>query len=74
MAYGVNANLVQKWRARAAKCQDTAVTAPNVCFVSMPLQAAALTFEVTELHIELRRGPVTAKVNWPTSSAAECAA
>ena len=63
MAHGVNANLVHKWRARAAKRQDTAVTAPNVSFVPVPLQAAALTAEVPELRTELRRGPVTATVS-----------
>ncbi len=74
MAHGVNANLVHKWRAQAAKREDTAVTAPDVSFVPVPLQAAALTAEFTELRIKLRRGPVTATVNWPMSSAAECAA
>ena len=74
MAHGVNANLVHKWRARAAKRQDTAVTAPNVSFVPVPLQAAALTAEVPELRTELRRGPVTVTVSWPMSSATECAA
>jgi transposase len=74
MAHGVNANLVHKWRAQAAKREDTAVTVPNISFVPVPLQAAALTSGVTELRIELRRGPVTATVSWPMSSAAECAA
>jgi transposase len=74
MAHGVNANLVHKWRAGASKRQDTAVTAPNVSFVPVPLQAAALTAEVAELRVELRRGPVTATVSWPMSSAVECAA
>ena len=74
MAHGVNANLVHKWRARAAKRQDTAVTAPNISFVPVPLQEAGITSELTELRIELRRGPVTATVSWPMSSAAECAA
>ena len=74
MAHGVNANLVHKWRARALKRQDIAMTAPEVSFVPVPLQAAALTAEVTELRIELRRGPVTATVSWPMASVAECAA
>lgn len=74
MAHGVNANLVHKWRARAAKYQDTAVTAPDVSFVPVPLQAAGITPEATELRIELRRGPVAATVSWPMSSSAECAA
>ena len=74
MAHCVNANLVHKWHARAVKRQNTAVTAPNVSFVPVPLQAAALTAEATELRIELRRGPATATVSWPMSSAVECAA
>ena len=73
MAHGVNANLVHKWRARAANYQDTAVTAPDVSFVPVPLQAAGITPEATELRIELRRGPVTATVSWPMVSAIECA-
>ena len=74
MAHGVNANLVHKWRAGAAKRQDTTVTAPDVSFVPVPLQAASITPEATELRIELRRGPVTATVSWPMASAIECAA
>ena len=74
MAHGVNTNLVHKWRARAAKRQNTVVTVPNVSFVPVPLQTASSASEVTELHIELRRGPMTATVSWPMSSAIECAA
>ena len=74
MAHGVNANLVHKWRARAAKRQDITMMVPDVSFVPVPLQAAGIASEVTELRIELRRGPVTATVNWPMASAAECAA
>lgn len=74
MTHGVNANLVHKWRAQAPKHQATAVTASNASFVPVPLEAAALTSEVTELRIGLRRGPATATVSWPMSSAAECAA
>ena len=74
MAHGVNANLVHKWRAGAAKRQETAVTAPNVSFVPVPLQTASLAPKAAELRVELRRGPVTATVSWPMSSAAECAA
>jgi transposase len=70
----VNANLVHKWRAQAAKHQDTAVTASNASFVPVPVEAAALTSKVTELRIGLRRGPATATVSWPMLSAAECAA
>jgi hypothetical protein len=33
---------VHKWRARAAKRQDTAVTAPNVSFVPVHLRRPAL--------------------------------
>jgi hypothetical protein len=42
MAHGGNANLVHKWRAWAAKRQDTAVTARDVSFVPVPLQAVSL--------------------------------
>lgn len=73
MAHGVNANLVHKWRARAAKRQNTTVTEPHVSLDSVPSQAAAMTAEVTELRIELRRAPVTATVSWPMASVIECA-
>ena len=47
MAHGVNANLVHKWRARAAKRQDIAVTAPNASFVPVPLyQSRSITFQM----------------------------
>jgi transposase-like protein len=52
MAHGVNANLVHKWRARAAQRQDTAVTAPNASFVPVPLQAASISSEATQLRIQ----------------------
>lgn len=74
MAHGVNANLVHKWHAGAVKRQNTDVTAPDVSFVPVPLQAAGIAPEATKLRIELRRGPVTATVSWPMSSAIECAA
>ena len=74
MAHGVNANLVHKWRAGAAKRQETAVMAPNVSFVPVPLQAAGISPDASELRLELLRGPVTATVSWPMSSAIECAA
>ena len=74
IAHGVNANLVHKWRARAAKCQDIAATATDASFVPVPLQAASIASVITELRIELRRGPVIATVSWPMASAVECAA
>lgn len=74
MAHGVNANLVHKWRARALKRQDIAMTSPDVSFVPVPLQTASIASQSMELRIELRRGPVTATVSWPMESVAECAA
>jgi transposase len=74
MAHGINANLVHKWRARAAKRQEIAVVAPGAPFVPVPLATVGIASQVTELRIELRRGPVTATVSWPMSAVAECAA
>ena len=73
MSHGINANLVHKWRARAAKRQEIAVVAPGAPFVPVPLATVGIASQVTELRIELRRGPVTATVSWPMSAVAECA-
>jgi transposase len=74
MAHGVNANLVHRWHAQVAKCQDIAMTTLDVSFVPVPSQASGIPSEATELRIELRRDPVIATVSWPMSSVAECAA
>lgn len=74
MAYGINANLVHKWRAQALKRQDIAATANAATFIPVPILAQSSSTASVDLRIELRRGSVTITVCWPVSAAIECAA
>jgi transposase len=67
MAHGINANLVHKWRRRAQGHHPVPAGPPG--FVALPAAAPAQT----DLHIEVRRGPVTVTLSWPLSAAADCA-
>jgi transposase len=76
LAYGLNANLVHKWRRMAAATPARkAVESPMPAhsFIALPLAASQPT-PAQELVIELRRGALTVKVSWPVTAASECAA
>jgi len=68
MAHGLNANLVHKWRRQA----DAPVPPSTQAFV--PVALAAPVNEPQGIELELHRGALRIKVNWPLASAAACAA
>ena len=80
LAHGLNANLVHKWRRRAARRSEPQPlqqpsTAPAP-FIALPVLAAPEQTPAppADIRIELRRGAATVSVSWPVSAAGECAA
>jgi len=87
MSYGLNANLVHKWRraVQAEQATQAVTTRPaasalpqggtgGFVALAMPSQAAAGAVLLADIRIELRRGATTMAVTWPTAAAADCAA
>ena len=80
LAHGVNANLVHGWRrvererTQAPGATPAPESAPMIeAMAFVPVTVAPSTCEPA-IEIELRRGPLTMKVSWPQSAAAQCAA
>lgn len=86
MAYGINANLVHKWRRfaqRKVAASGIAATpaTPTQAFIPLvigvpttPPPADVIPQEqLQEVRIELRGGAFAATVTWPMSANAECA-
>ena len=76
LAHRINANLVQKWRRQArgdggsASRVDAAFVPLAVSSVAGPTSAVA----PATIQIEVRRGAVSARIQWPLSAGAACAA
>jgi transposase len=76
LAHRINANLVQKWR-RQARGDGGRAAGVDATFVPVAVgSVAAPTSAVTPaaIQIEVRRGAVSARIQWPVSAAADCAA
>ena len=73
LEHGLNANLVHRWR-RIAEGREIGAYAKPVAtqFVSLPIPAP-LEAASADIRIELRRGPTSITVTWPSGAAAECA-
>ena len=75
MAYGINANVVHRWRQLAREAGQASVSKPREFIpvvVASPAHAEADGSR--DIEIELRRGAITMKVSWPRSAAADFAA
>ncbi len=75
LAHRINANLVQKWRRRA---RGDGGGAPRVDAAFVPLAVSSIAEPTSAvapatIQIEVRRGVVSARIQWPVSAAAECA-
>lgn len=70
MANGLNANLVHKWR-RGVEPSPTKLAA---AFIELPMPHVASPAPTRDIRVELRRGPTTVSINWPSECASECAA
>jgi len=82
MAFGINANLVHKWRRfaqRAVVATGSSATPamPTPTFIPLVIGAPTvqppIDAEPQEVRIELRGGAFAATVTWPMSANAECA-
>ena len=82
MAFGINANLVHKWRRLAQR--EVAATGrvstppmPRPTFIPLvigvPTVQPPIDAQLQEVRIELRGGAFAATVTWPMSANAECA-
>lgn len=73
MAHGINANVVHRWRQLAR--QGKATPAKTGEFIALPLMVAPEPAPASaDIRVELRRGPVTMTITWPSSNAAGFAA
>ncbi|SEL08029.1 transposase [Roseateles sp. YR242] len=72
MSYGLNANLVHKWR-RLVSGDDEICNSPAFVPVSV-VSVTPPSDPPQSIELELRRGPVHVRVRWPMSSATACAA
>lgn len=87
-AHGVNANLLRRWliqrnavapspiALQPALRVDKGSTAPASAGAAqfVPITVHASAAPVADIRIELRRGPITVSVSWPTHEAVACAA
>lgn len=74
LAHRINANLVQKWRRQA---RGSGVQRAEATFVPVAVTSVAAptsTVAPATIQIEVRRGAVSARIQWPVSAAADCAA
>jgi transposase len=74
LAHRINVTLVQKWRrqARGGGVQRVDAIFVPVAVVSVTAPTSAGTPAL--IQIEVRRGAVSARIQWPVSAAADCAA
>ena len=74
LSYGVNANLVHRWRRDAKRPLDLQLPRSETAQFVLPAVAGAPAVgSGPEIRIELRRGTCTVTVAWPTSAAVDCA-
>jgi transposase len=75
MARGINANVLHRWRQLAREGGQATVAKPaEFMAVAIAPQTATPSQTGREIEIDLRRGPVTMKLTWPVSAAADLAA
>lgn len=76
MARGINTNVVHRWRqlAREAGQETPSAKREFVPVALAPLPVTAGNGQHRDIAIELRRGALTMKVQWPASAAGDFAA
>lgn len=83
LANGLNANLVRRWVVTEERAQPaTSIEAAKVCaaspiehgtFIPIALERSVVATPQS-IMIELRRGAMVVKVDWPLAAATECSA
>ena len=72
MSYGLNANLVHKWRRLAGHDGEPA---GSPAFVPVSVVSEVPPSDPPQsIELQLQRGPVHVRVRWPMSGATACAA
>lgn len=77
LTHAINANLLRRWVAEAESADErlndapATVAAPSEAFVALPVSTRSSSDAL--VRIEVRRGPLTVSVQWPSSAAHECA-
>lgn len=72
MTYGLNANLVHKWRRLAVGDREIR---SSPAFVPVSVVSEVPAFDPPQpIELELQRGPIHVRVRWPMSGATACAA
>lgn len=76
LTHRINANLVQKWRRQA---RGDGGGAPGVDASFLPVAVGSVAVPTSAvvpavIQIEVRRGAVSARIQWPLSAGAACAA
>lgn len=69
LSHSLNTNLVHKW----IRVQAQQSTALQPAFIPLPMQTTA-HMSSSNISVEILQPRGTVKVNWPTDSAAACAA
>lgn len=71
---GLNANLVHKWRQRAAQGRARATSVvPAAEFVALPMVPVVKPTPAADIRISIRRGGTTLDIQWPVADARSCA-
>jgi transposase len=74
LEHGLNANLVHKWRRRAALGQQVTKDARPVAeFISLPVLPGSSAMPTSDIRISIRRGGTTLDIQWPVAGAQTCA-
>ena len=76
MAHGINANIVHGWRKLARQRSQAVVSKPAefIAVAVAPAQVKTPDASDRGIEIELRRGAIVMKLNWPVSAAADLVA
>jgi len=69
MAHGINANVVHGWRKLAREATAVTVSDHFVPLVVAPVKPQGE--DERTIEVELRRGSITVKLNWPMSASME---
>ena len=72
LSHGINANIVHGWRQLARQAAQATPATPAFVPLQLPPPAPAPT-ALAPIDIELRRGPLSVRLQWPASAAAELA-
>lgn len=70
MAHGINANIVHGWRKLAREASALMLPAPSFVPVTVATEDRPAAPE-RQIDLELRRGPLTVKLNWPRTEVAD---